>query len=93
MIGYKLIKQDGHSFDLKAGFTLFLIALPLCVGIALASGAPAASGIIAGVVGGTLGALMGGARLNINGPAAGMIVVVVNGIASLSDGDPKIGWR
>lgn len=93
MIGYKLIKQDGHSFDLKAGFTLFLIALPLCVGIALASGAPAASGIIAGVVGGTLGALMGGARLNINGPAAGMIVVVVNGIASLSDGDPKIGFQ
>lgn len=93
MVGYKLIKKDELSFDLRSGFTLFLIALPLCVGIALASGAPASAGIIAGVIGGTLGALMGGARLSINGPAAGMIVVVVNGITSLSDGDAKVGFQ
>lgn len=93
MVGYKLISKKDLACDLRAGFTLFLIALPLCVGIALASGAPASSGIIAGVIGGTLGALLGGARLTINGPAAGMIVVVVGGISSLSDGDPLLGFQ
>ncbi len=93
MVGFRQISSQHFSSDLRAGFVLFLIALPLCVGIALASGAPASSGIIAGVIGGTLGALLGGARVNINGPAAGMIVVVVNGITLLSDGDPRIGFR
>jgi MFS superfamily sulfate permease-like transporter len=93
MVGYKMISKAGFSDDLRAGFVLFLIALPLCVGISLASGAPASAGIIAGVVGGIVGSLLGGCRLAINGPAAGMIVVVVNGIATLSDGDPRIGFQ
>lgn len=93
MIGYREIHKRDLSYDLKAGFVLFLIALPLCVGIALASGAPASAGIIAGVIGGVLGSLMGGCRLSINGPAAGMIVVVLNGVVSLSDGDTLVGFK
>jgi MFS superfamily sulfate permease-like transporter len=93
MIGYREIHKRDLSADLQAGFVLFLIALPLCVGIALACVAPASSGIIAGVLGGVLGSLLGGCRLSINGPAAGMIVVVLNGIVSLSDGDAVIGFK
>ncbi|MBY0516666.1 MAG: hypothetical protein K2P81_07155 [Bacteriovoracaceae bacterium] len=93
MIGFKEIKKEYFANDLMSGFVLFLIALPLCVGIALGSGAPASAGIIAGCVGGILGSLVGGVRLSINGPAAGMIVVVLGGINSLSDGDALLGFK
>ncbi|MEO5642483.1 MAG: SulP family inorganic anion transporter [Bacteroidia bacterium] len=69
--------------DLPSGLVVFLVALPLCLGIALASGAPLFSGIIAGIVGGTVVAFASGSALSVSGPAAGLTVIVLNAIAQL----------
>ncbi len=66
--------------DLSAGFIISLIALPLCLGIAMASGLPPMAGLIAGIVGGLFLSLTGGSYLTINGPAAGLAVIVLNSI-------------
>ncbi len=71
------------SADFPAGVVVFLVALPLCLGIALASGAPLFSGIIAGIIGGTLVALVSGSPLGVSGPAAGLAVIVLNAIDEL----------
>lgn len=71
------------KYDLPSGLVVFLVALPLCLGIALASGAPLFSGIIAGIVGGTVVALTSGSSLSVSGPAAGLTVIVLNAIAQL----------
>ncbi|NUU22786.1 MAG: SulP family inorganic anion transporter [Streptomycetaceae bacterium] len=72
--------------DLGASLVVFLIAIPMSLGIALAAGAPLTSGIIAAVVGGILVGSVGGAPLQISGPAAGLTVVVAGLI-------PTYGWR
>jgi MFS superfamily sulfate permease-like transporter len=69
--------------DLPAGLVVFLVALPLCLGIALASGAPMFAGLIAGIVGGTIVAFMSDSQLGVSGPAAGLVVIVLAGIAEL----------
>jgi MFS superfamily sulfate permease-like transporter len=69
--------------DFPASIVVMLIALPLCLGIALASGAPLFSGIISGVVGGVVVGIASGSRFGISGPAAGLIVVVLTYSASL----------
>ncbi len=69
--------------DLPAGLVVFLVALPLCLGIALASGAPLFSGIISGIIGGTVVAFTSGSPLSVSGPAAGLTVIVFNSIAQL----------
>jgi carbonic anhydrase len=69
--------------DLPASLVVFLVALPLCMGIALASGAPIISGLIAGVVGGLVVGLFGGAPLQVSGPAAGLAVMVFGFIQQL----------
>ena len=69
--------------DFPASIVVFLVALPLCLGIALASGAPLFSGIIAGIVGGTLVAIISGSPLGVSGPAAGLAVIVLNAIEQL----------
>jgi len=69
--------------DVVSGFVIFLIALPLCLGIAAASGAPPIAGVITGIVGGTLVALVSGSYVTINGPAAGLIVVILGAIEGL----------
>ena len=69
--------------DLSAGIVVFLVALPLCLGVALASGAPLLSGIIAGVVGGVIVALLSGSELSVSGPAAGLAVIVLSSIQEL----------
>lgn len=66
--------------DVPSGLVVFLVALPLCLGIALASGAPLFSGIIAGIVGGTVVAFTSGSSLSVSGPAAGLTVIVHNAI-------------
>lgn len=80
--------SNGFAFkyftnDLSAGLVVFLVALPLCLGIALASGAPLFSGIIAGIVGGTVVAFASKSALSVSGPAAGLTVIVLNAITQL----------
>ncbi len=69
--------------DFPSGLVVFLVALPLCLGIALASGAPLFAGIITGVVGGVVVAWLSGSQLSVSGPAAGLTVIVLNGIEAL----------
>lgn len=71
------------KFDAPAGLVVFLVALPLCLGIALASGAPLFSGIIAGVIGGLVVALLSGSEVSVSGPAAGLAVIVATAIQNL----------
>lgn len=73
--------------DLPAGLVVFLIALPLCLGIALASGAPLFSGLITGIVGGVVVGSLSGSRLSVSGPAAGLTVIVLTAIDSLGSFD------
>ncbi|GLZ38413.1 SulP family inorganic anion transporter [Actinokineospora sp. NBRC 105648] len=79
--------------DLKSGFLVSLIALPLCLGIALASGFPPIAGVLTAIVGGILGGLLGGAPLTIKGPAAGLIVIAVGAVHDLGQGDLVAGYR
>lgn len=69
--------------DLPAGLVVFLVALPLCLGVALASGAPLFSGVIAGIVGGIVVGALSGSPLGVSGPAAGLAVIVLNGVTEL----------
>jgi MFS superfamily sulfate permease-like transporter len=73
--------------DLPASIVVFLVALPLCLGIALASGAPLFSGIIAGIVGGIVVGSISGSSLGVSGPAAGLAVVVLQAISDLGGFD------
>lgn len=87
------MKNNSYTADIKAGLVVFLIALPLSLGISLASGAPSTAGLVAAILGGILGAYLGGSYVTINGPAAGLIVVVLSSIHSLSPDDPLLGFR
>lgn len=69
--------------DLTAGLVVFLVALPLCLGIALASGAPLLSGVLAGIVGGVLVGALSGSHTSVAGPAAGLTAVVLAQINGL----------
>src|SRR5215472_5181335 len=62
--------------DLLASLVVFLVALPLCMGIALASGVPPALGVVTGIVGGLVVGLLGGSPLQVSGPAAGLTVLI-----------------
>ncbi|MDD2760294.1 MAG: SulP family inorganic anion transporter [Methylomonas sp.] len=79
--------------DLLSGFLVFLIALPLCLGIAMASGFPPMSGIISAIIGGVVVSRINGSYMTINGPAAGLIVVIVDAVQSLGQGDAMAGYR
>ena len=69
--------------DLPASIVVFFVAVPLCLGIALASGAPLFAGIIAGIVGGIVVGVASGSPLGVSGPAAGLAVIVLTSIATL----------
>lgn len=69
--------------DLPAGFVVFFVSVPLCLGVALASGAPLLSGLVAGVLGGVLGGLLSRSPLTVSGPAAGLAAVAHYSISTL----------
>jgi MFS superfamily sulfate permease-like transporter len=71
--------------DLVAGLSVFLVALPLCLGIALASGAPLYAGLLSGIIGGLVVSLVSGSHLAVSGPAAGLTTLVSASIVSLGD--------
>ncbi len=85
--------MNTHSFfsnvrgDLAAGLVVFLVALPLCLGIALASGAPLFSGIISGVIGGVVVGFLSNSALSVTGPAAGLTAIVLTAISDLGGFD------
>lgn len=69
--------------DIPSSIVVFLVALPLCLGIALASGAPLFAGVVTGIVGGIIVASFSGSQLSVSGPAAGLTVIVLNAITEL----------
>lgn len=73
--------------DLSASIVVFFVAVPLCLGIALASGAPLIAGIIAGVIGGTVVGAISGSPLGVSGPAAGLVAIVLVAIDQLGGFD------
>ncbi|MGH7181509.1 MAG: SulP family inorganic anion transporter, partial [Nitrospiraceae bacterium] len=75
--------MNSLNHDGPAGLVVFLVALPLCLGVAHASGAPLFAGIIAGIVGGCLISLLSGSQVSISGPAAGLIAIVATAIQTL----------
>ena len=90
--GLEGLKENWRS-DLQAGFMVFLIAVPLCLGIAIGSGFPPSAGIITAIVGGLLVSRLNGSHIVINGPAAGLIVVMLSAVQSLGEGDAMAGYR
>lgn len=79
----KLRVAQDLRHDLPAGVVVFFVAVPLCLGIALASGAPLFSGLIAGIIGGIVVGSLSGSPLGVSGPAAGLAVIVLVAIESL----------
>lgn len=75
--------REYFSFDFPASVVVFLVALPLCLGIALASGAPLFSGLIAGIAGGIIVGSLSGSPLSVSGPAAGLATIVIGAIQLL----------
>lgn len=71
--------------DLPAGLVVFLVALPLCLGVALASGAPLLSGVISGVIGGIVVGFLSHSKTSVSGPAAGLVTLVLAATTALGD--------
>ncbi len=74
---------DNLKHDVPSGIVVFFVALPLCLGIALASGVPLLSGLVSGIVGGLVVAWLSGSQLSVSGPAAGLVAIVLQSVATL----------
>lgn len=86
------LKQNWKT-DLTSGLLVSLIALPLCLGIAMASGFPAFGGLITAIIGGLVVGPLCGSRLSIKGPAAGLIAIAIASVEVLGGGDAFAGYR
>lgn len=82
---FRIYSKRYLKFDFIAAIVVFLVAIPLCLGIALASGAPLFSGILSGVIGGLVVGILSGSHVSVSGPAAGMAVLVLTAITQLGD--------
>lgn len=78
----RTVLQNNFS-DVKSGIALFLVALPLSLGVAMECNVPLFSGIIAGVIGGLAGAAVSGSKYSVAGPAGGLIIIIISSIAQL----------
>ncbi|MFM7105251.1 MAG: SulP family inorganic anion transporter, partial [Flavobacteriales bacterium] len=85
--------RQNFSSDALSGFLVFLLAIPLSLGIAQASDFPAVYGLVTAVVGGVVVSLIAGSPLTIKGPAAGLIVIVAGAVAELGQGNSELGWK
>jgi MFS superfamily sulfate permease-like transporter len=83
--------KENFSKDALSGFLVFLLALPLSLGIAKASDFPAIFGIVAAIIGGVVVSFFAGSRLTIKGPAAGLIVICSGAVTAFGGGE--IGWH
>ena len=90
--GIQGLKQNWRN-DLTTGLLVSLIALPLCLGIAMASGFPAFGGLVTAIVGGLVVGPLCGSRLSIKGPAAGLIAIAIASVEAFGQGDSFQGYR
>ncbi len=90
--GFAGLKQNFNT-DFMSGFFIFLLALPLSLGISKASEFPPIMGLITAMIGGVLVSWFAGSRLTIKGPAAGLIVIVAGAVAEFGKGDAVLGWK
>ncbi|PJJ59136.1 SulP family inorganic anion transporter [Hymenobacter chitinivorans] len=79
--------------DVRAGFLVFLLALPLSMALAHASGFPPVAGLLSAIVGGVVGALVGGPGLTIKGPAAGLVALAASAVQELGHGNAQLGYK
>ncbi len=82
---WRTYQQSSFKFDAISALVVFFVAIPLCLGTALASGAPLFSGILSGIIGGIIVGIISGSSVSVSGPAAGMAAVVLGAITELGD--------
>lgn len=85
--------KENFGADALSGFLVFLLALPLSLGIAKASEFPPVMGLVSAIIGGMVVSFVAGSRLTIKGPAAGLIVIIADAVAEFGHGDAILGWK